>query len=382
MTSYKGEGFYEKLGVKPAINAWSWVTVMGGSIMPPPVVRAMEKASRSFVDMHDLNARAGEVIARLTGAEAGLVTAGSAAGMLLQAAACMTGTDPAKIDRLPDTLGMKNQIVLHRAHRVGYVRTYRAAGAKLVEIGDTDRTEEWELEAAIGRKTAAVAYVYGPKMGGAIPLESVIEVAHARGVPVIVDAAAMLPPVENLTRYIAAGADMVSFSGGKGVMGPQSTGILCGTKELIAAAYMNSAPHSEGIGRPAKVPKEEIAGIVTALELFVDTDQDAQRADWHQKAQVVVSGLQGISGVRAILVEARPELQDSYSGHARAIVSWDTAAIGLTDDDVIARLKEGDPPIYLGTAGPEGGIAVVPVNLREGEAEIIVDRLRGILGGG
>ena len=165
-------------------------------------------------------------------------------------------------------------------------------------------------------------------------------------------------------------------------MGPQSTGILCGTKELIAAAYMNSAPNSEGIGRPAKVTKEEIAGIVTALELFVDTDQDEQRADWHQKAQVVVSGLQGIADVRAILVEARPELQDSHSGHARAIVSWDIAATGLTDEDVIARLKEGDPPIYLGTAGPEGGIAIVPVNLREGEAEIIVDRLRGILGGG
>jgi len=381
MTSYKGEGFYERLGVKPAINAWSWVTVMGGSIMPPPVVRAMEEASRSFVDMHYLNARAGEVIARLTGAEAGLVTSGSAAGMLLQAAACMTGIDPAKVNRLPDTRGMKNQIVIHRAHHVGYVRTYRAAGAKLVEIGDTDRTEEWELEIAIGRKTAAVAYVYGPKMGGAIPLENVIEIAHARGVPVIVDAAAMLPPVENLTRYIAAGADMVSFSGGKGVMGPQSTGILCGTKDLIAAAYMNSAPNSEGVGRPAKVSKEEIAGIVTALELFVDTDQDAQRADWHQKAQMVVTGLQEITGVRAILVDAEPALQDSHSGHARAIVSWDTATMGLTDEDVIARLKEGDPPIYLGTAGPEGGIAVVPVNLCKGEAEIIVDRLRKILGG-
>jgi L-seryl-tRNA(Ser) seleniumtransferase len=275
---------------------------------------------------------------------------------------------------------MKNQIVLHRAHRVGYVRTYRAAGARLVEIGDTDRTEEWELEAAINRKTAAVAYVFGPKMGGAIPLETVIEIAHARGVPVIVDAAAMLPPVENLTRYVAAGADMVSFSGGKGVLGPQSTGILCGTKELIEAAYMNSAPHSEGVGRPAKVPKEEIAGLVTALELFVDTDQDAQRATWHNMAEVVVSGLQGIKGVTATLVDARPELQDSHSGHARAIVTWDAATTGLSDDDVIARLKEGNPPIYLGTAGPEGGIAVVPVNLREGEAEIIAERLRGILG--
>ena len=381
MTPYKGEGFYEKLGVKPAINGFSWVTIMGGSIMPPPVVRAMEEASKFFVDMHILNTKAGEVIARLTGAEAGLVTAGSAAGMLLQATACMTGTDPVKVNLLPDTRSMKNQIVLHRTHHVGFVRTYRAAGARLVEIGDMDHTEEWELEMAIGPKTAAVAYVYGPKMAGAIPLERVVEIAHARGVPVIVDAAAMLPPVENLTRYVAAGADMVSFSGGKGVLGPQSTGILCGRKALIEAAYMNSAPNSEGVGRPAKVTKEEIAGIITALEIFVDTDQEVQRADWRNKCQVIVSGLEGIAGVTTTLVEARPELQDSRSGHATAIVRPDTLVTGLTDDDVIARLKEGNPPIYVGSAGPEGGIAIVPVNLRDGEAEIVTERLRGILAG-
>ena len=159
MQSYAGEGFYQRLGVKPTINAWSWVTVVGGSIMPPPVVKAMEEASRWFVDMHELNKKAGEVIARFTGAEAGLVTAGSAAGMLLQAAACITDTDPAKVHRLPNTRGMKNQIVIHRAHRVGYDRNYRSVGARLVEIGNTGSTEEWELEDAINYRTAAVAYI-------------------------------------------------------------------------------------------------------------------------------------------------------------------------------------------------------------------------------
>ena len=166
-----------------------------------------------------------------------------------------------------------------------------------------------------------MAYVFGPRKSGALSLDTVVEIAHSRGVPVIVDAAAMLPPVENLTKYIRAGADMVSFSGGKGVMGPQSSGILCGRKDLIEAAYMNASPNSQGIGRPAKVSKENIAGLITALELFVDTDHQAVEAAWRSKCAYVVDELQGIDGVRVELVEARPELEDSRSGHARAEIS-------------------------------------------------------------
>ena len=379
MQSYSGEGFYERLGVRPVINAWSWVTVAGGSIMPAPVLRAMEEASRNFVDLPELNRKAGEVIARLTGAEAGLVTAGSGAGMLLQAAACMTGADPARVWRLPDTRGMKNRIVIHRSHRVTYDRNFRTAGAKLVEIGDTGVTEPWQLEDAITRRTAAVAYVFGPRKSGALSLETVVEIAHSRGVPVIVDAAAMLPPAENLTKFIRVGADMVSFSGGKGVMGPQSSGILCGRKDLIEAAYMNAAPNSQGIGRPAKVSKENIAGLVTALELFVDTDHQAVEASWHGKCEYVVDALQGIDGVRAELAEARPELEDSRSGHANAVISLEAGRPGPSEAEVIEQLREGDPSILLGAAGPEGGIAVVPVNLRDGEEEIVARRLREVL---
>ena len=189
-----GENVYERLGVRRIINASSWRTNVGGSLMPPPVRRAMDEAGQWFVDLAELNARAGETIARLTGAEAGLVTAGSAAGMLLEAAACMTGDDPAKIDRLPDTTGMKNEIVIHRFQRVTYDRCFRAAGAKLVEIGDAGGAFEWELEAAINERTAAVAYIFAVRQSGSIPLPRVVEIAHSRGVPVIVDAAAMLPP--------------------------------------------------------------------------------------------------------------------------------------------------------------------------------------------
>lgn len=160
MTTVDGGEFYQRLGVKRVINAASWITVLGGSIMPPAVVNAMEDASRWFVDMHELNQKAGEVIAKFTGAEAGLV---------LEAAACIAGTDPAKIDKLPDTTGMKNEIIIHRAHRVNYDHNFRAAGGKLVELGNTRTTNEWELEDAINEKTAAVAYVFAPRQGGAIP---------------------------------------------------------------------------------------------------------------------------------------------------------------------------------------------------------------------
>ena len=381
MTSGIGGQFYQRLGVKRVINAASWITVYGGSLMPPSVVQAMDDASHWFVDMHELNEKAGNVIAKFTGAEAGLVTAGSAAGMVLEAAACMAGTDPAKRNRLPDTTGMKSEIVIHRAHRVNYDHNFRAAGATLVEIGNSGTTREWELEDAIGDNTAAVAYIFGPRQGGALPLPKVIEIAHARDVPVIVDAAAMLPPAENLSRFVSEGADMVSFSGGKGVLGPQSTGILAGRADLIEAAYMNGAPNSEGVGRAAKVCKEEIAGLVTALELFVDTDHQAVGASWRAKSQSVVSALHDIPGLRIHLAEAEPERDESATGYARAEIIFETSWSGPDRETVIQKLIDGDPSIRVGAARDADAIAVIPVNLRDGEEEIVASRLREILVG-
>ena len=373
--------FYARLGVKRIINAASWITVHGGSIMPPAVVEAMEEASRWFVDLHELNQKAGEVIARLTGAEAGLVTAGSAAGMVLEAAACMAGTDPAKIWQLPDTTGMKDQIVIHRAHRVNYDHSFRVTGAKLVEIGNTGTTHEWELEAAIGEQTAAVAYVYGPRRGGALPLSKVVEIAHAREVPVIVDAAAMLPPPENLSKYLDQGADMVSFSGGKGVLGPQSTGILAGRADLIEAAYANSSPNSEAIGRAAKVCKEEIAGLVTALEIFVDTDFDAIQADWRAKSVHVADRLGDIPGLRVELMEARPEQDEPDSNTARTEVSFTQSWTGPSMEEVIQMLEDGDPGIRVRASQIDDSFLFIPVNVRDGEEEVVANRLREILTG-
>jgi L-seryl-tRNA(Ser) seleniumtransferase len=276
---------------------------------------------------------------------------------------------------------MKNEIILHRAHLVNYEHNYRAAGAKQVHIGNVSTTHEWELESAFNENTAAVAYIIGPQQGGALPLPKVVEMAHDRGVPVIVDAAGMLPPVENLTRFVEMGADMVSFSGGKGVLGPQSTGILCGRQDLIEAAYLNSAPSSTSVGRAAKVCKEEIAGLVTALEIFVDTDHQAVAAAWRAKCRHIVSELQGIPGVGAELMEATPEYDEYESSYPRAFVLFDRSWNGPDSTRVIELLKDGDPSIRVREAGFTGGISIIPVALQDGEEEIIAQRMRGILTG-
>ena len=382
MTDNSTNRFYERLGVRRLINGASWRTVLGGSIMPPAVLQAMDEASRWFVDLDELNRKAGEVIARVTGAEAGLVTAGSAAGMVLQAAACMAGTDPARVRRLPDTTGMKNEIVIQRQHRVTYDRSFVAAGAHLVEIGVNGPVKEWELHEAIGDNTAAVAIIVAASKAGALPYTKAIEIAHSYDVPVIVDAAAMLPPVENLTRFVSMGADMVSFSGGKGVLGPQSTGILCGRADLMEAAYMNSAPNSDSIGRASKVCKEEIAGLVTALEMFVDADHDAEMAGWRAKCTHITSALSGIPGVVAELDEAEPELDEYQRTSPGVRVSLDGSWTGPGPQQIVDTLAAGDPSVRVFDPNHRGVITVSPVNLQDGDEEILAERFRQVLAAG
>ncbi len=386
MVRSTGSPVYERLGIKRVVNGISWRTNVGGSLMPTPVVEAMEQASRWFVDLDELNSKAGKIIANLTGAEAGLVTAGSFAGMVLESAACIAGTDPAKIRQLPNTTGMKNEILIQWAHRVGYDRAFRATGAKLIQIGGVGETQDWELESAINENTAAVVHVFAAPSIGSLPLETVVEIAHSKGVPVIVDAAAMLPPPENLTRYISMGADMVSYSGGKGVLGPQSTGILCGRSDLIEAARANSSPNPHGIGRGAKVCKEEIAGLITALELFVDTDHHALNSKWDSQCQHIVESLEDIDGIRAEFAKATPELDEFESATPRVYIYFESSWNGPGHDKIIDQLANDDPSIRVLKIANSGwlpqnvpGIMISPVNLLQGEPELIASRLREVL---
>ena len=274
-------GFYDRLGVKTFINGVGTVTAIGGSIMRPEVVEAMQEASRSYVRLPDLLEKAGQRVAELAGVEAAYITAGAAAGVTISVAACMTGKNNARIHQLPNTRGMKDEVIIQVMQRNYFELMIRLAGASLVEIGLANGTQDYHLESAINDQTAAIVHFVAFSLTSDLPIERVIEIGHKHGVPVIVDAAAEFPPFSALRRWADMGADLTIFSGGKGIRGPQSTGLILGRKDLIEACAMNASPNN-GVDRPPKVGKEEIAGVVTALELF--SIEEFERAEFQSPA--------------------------------------------------------------------------------------------------
>lgn len=365
-----GPDIYDRLGVTKVINARSWVTALGGSIMRPEVFAAMEEAGQHFIDMDELMAAGGGVVARACGAEAGMVCAGAAAGNLLMAAAAITGTDRARVDRIPDTTGMKNEFVIFKSQRNAYDHAFEMPGGKLVEVGTPQTATTYQLEAAIGENTAAVLYILAPFHPRPVTLEETIEIGHAHDVPVLVDASAEVPPLDNLTLPMRLGADMVTYSGGKGLRGPQSTGILCGKADLIEAARLNNSPF-KGVGRPTKVCKEEIAGLLAALDLFVRTDHEAVWAEWRKRSSVVTSAIDDITGL-----EVRIEDNDPNRQGPQAVVYFRDGWSGPDSDTVVARLAAREPSIRIGNGGYEDELFVNPSTLQDGEEEIVARALR------
>lgn len=365
-----GSAIFDSLGVNRVINGRGWITVVGGSIMPPEVVTAMSEATDSYVDLNELNIAAGRAIAGYTGAEAGLVVAGAGAGLMLQAAACITGSDPELRQRLPDTEGIPNEILIYKGLVTNYTGCYRSAGAKVVVWGDGEEPVEEQLAAAIGPDTVALAYVFHPWNSCPLTLEQTVAIAHSRDLPVVVDAAVMLPPASSLTTYIEQGADMVTFSGGKGLRGPQSTGILCGRADLIEAARLNNAPN-HGIGRPAKVCKEEIAGLIAAINLFVRTDHEAEWAMWRARSTVIASAVDDIPGLEVKIEDNDP----NRAGPAVAVYFRDGWQ-GPGAEAVLERLAARKPSIRVGTGNYDNELFITPVTLKDGEEHIVARALR------
>jgi L-seryl-tRNA(Ser) seleniumtransferase len=365
---------YQRLGVRPIINARGMNTMASGSLMPPPVLEAMAEAASAFVDMAELNARAGEHIAKLIGAEAAHVTAGSAGGLLLAAAACLAGNDPEKIARLPDTTGMPDELVIQKCQRIQYDQALRTAGARLVEVGEATACAPRDVEAAVGARTAALVFIESPRPGVRdVPAERMADIAHARGLPLVVDAASTLPPVGHLRRWTDQGADLVIYSGGKGIRGPQNTGLLIGRADLIRAAAANAAPNA-AIGRPCKVSKEAIVGLVAALELFLETDHDAEWARHLDEAMLLAGAAAGLPGVRARIED------DRRVWTAPTVLVWlDERATGLTPAAVQARLRDGEPPIMVRLF--QDALLLDPHCLRGDDATVVARRLRQALGG-
>ncbi len=362
-------GVYDRLGVRPIINARGMNTMASGSLMPKPVLEAMAEAATQFVDMSELNARAGEHIARLVGVEAAHVSSGSAGALLLAAAACLAGDDPARIKQLPDTAGMRNEIVIQACQRFQYDQALRTAGARLVDAGDAERCTRDQLVAAIGERTAALIYVVSPRLGEAgVSVEELIEVAHAHGLPAIVDAASTLPPTGHLTRWTDKGADLCIFSGGKGIRGPQNTGLLVGRADLVRAAAMNGAPNAS-VGRPCKVSKEDIIGLVTALELFLAADHQDEWDRHAAEAETIAAAIRKLPGVE-VTIEDNPTIWTSPT----VLVAIDEATTGLTPERMVDALRRGDPPIM--TRVFQGRLLVDPHCLLGDEASVVARRLR------
>lgn len=368
--AWDADAIYQRLGVAPIINAAGSITRLGGTRTRPETLDLMSRAARIMVNIDELNRAAGKELARLTGAEAGFVCSGAAGGLLLQAAACIAGNDPMKMRRLPDTEGMKNEIVIHTMHRFPYDQAYRAAGAKMVEFGDYLFAHPWQLEGAINERTAAVAYLCAPFASNKVlPLNRVCEIAHARDVPVIVDAASMLPPRANLYRYLRDGADMVVYSGGKGVRGPQGSGILVGRADLIEAAAAQASP-AQFLGRGMKVAKEEVIGLVASLAAFVEEDEAAEMAAYRAMAQKAVDALVELPGLRVTL-----EQDGTNYLIPHAVIRFTDEWRGPSRDSIAAAMEHGSPQIHLHQLGGPLELAVDPLNLTEEETEVVIRRL-------
>ncbi len=385
---------HRRLGVKRRINAAGTLTRLGGSLMASEVLDAMREAASHSVDIAELQTAASARIAQATGAQAGIVTSGASAALTLATAACLARWDVARMAVLPDTSAMPNQVLMARTQRNSYDHAIRVAGGHIVDIGHNDRgtgagirgLEAWEIEAAINPQTVAFVFVANAASMDLLPM--VVATVHAHQLPVIVDAAAQLPPRDNLRRFIDAGADLVLFSGGKAIGGPQASGILAGRRELIGSALvqmmdmdvhpqtwsasplidrdaLRGIPH-HGIGRGFKVGKEEIAGLLVALERFVQRDESAFAARLRERLTAMADALS----------DAAPMLQTQMAADA-PIPTLELQVAGGRAQALSRALQHGEPPVHLGEGRMADGILTLnPQTVREDDDATLVACLR------
>jgi L-seryl-tRNA(Ser) seleniumtransferase len=363
----KPQSIYERIGVRPLINGMGTYTVLGGSLMPPEVLQAMAKAAASFVWVPELREKAGTRIAGLLGVPAAMVTAGAASSISVATAACMIVDNPSAASRLPDSAGLKNEVVIQRGHRTGYEPQIALNGAKLVWV-----ETRAELDRAIGDKTAMLFFLNFAEPLGAIGRAEWIEVGKARAVPTFLDAAADVPPASRLSQYVDDGFDLVAFSGGKGLRGPQPSGLLLGRADLIAAAEMAISPN-DGIGRAMKVGKEEIVGLLTAVERYLTLDHEAEWRVWWERAALIVDRLANAPGIAA-RIDVPP-----IANHApQVVVAWDGESIKSDAEAVARQLLTGAPAIALLVEGSRS-LRIAVWTLQNGEPAIVARRVAEVL---
>lgn len=360
---------YERLDVKKYINAHDTYTNYGGSRMAKNTLKAMEQAAGSFVDIFELQRKLCDKIAQMTHNEAVYITNGASGGLLLAAAVCMSEGDMFRYTHLPDTSRMKNEIIVMCCQRNAYDMALAASGATVMEIGDADETLAFELEGAINDKTAAIFYFASSLYAKAsLPLEKVISIAKQHSIPVVVDAAAQLPPVENLWMFTGMGADMVLFSGGKTLCGPQASGLIIGTKKMIDSCRKFGAP-VHGICRSSKVGREEMVGLFVALENYLAIDHNEDYGRLKSIAERLGKAMEDTGAFKTELLPRGPVGQ-TYPRILGKII------LDFKAEDLAAMMRNNDPGIYIGIDRTlENAIYLSPLNLGDHEVEIVISVL-------
>ena len=373
--SAAGRDYFRELGVRPFINAAGTYTVLTASLMQPEVVEAIEYASKRYVPLNDLHDAIAKRLAERLGVEGVMITSGAAAALTLGTAACVAGKNPDWIRRLPDLAAtdMKSEVIVQRAHRYGYDHAVRNCGVRMVEV----ETRE-ELEAAISGRTAMMLFFNDADPRGQIKVDEFVALGKKHGVPTFNDAAADVPPTENLTRYNKMGFDLVTYSGGKGIRGPQSAGLLLGRKDLIEAARMNSSPNGDTIGRGFKVNKEEMLGMMVAVEMYLSRDADGEWKEWERRAETIVA-----AATRQPAVKAEVYVPPIANHVPTVRLTWKLADLSVTAADLRRQLKEGEPSIEIVPGGSQAAAGDQEVSIgiwqmQRGEADIVARRLREV----
>ena len=372
---------YKELGATPVINATGSVTMLGGSTPAPEVKEAMERAEGAYIPLMELEEKAGAAIANMVNVPAAYITSGAGSALTLATAACMAGDDDAKIQQLPDTTGMKNEVLIQERQRYWYDRCLELAGAKLVMFGNAEGTTRKDLEDAIGPNTAAVHYyaVAQEPDRQALSLEDTIEIAHDKGVPVLVDAAGQIYPLDLFGSYVRMGADF-QCTAAKYMSSPQSTGLAFGSEDMIRKLALQSFVSYEGrrirgVGRPQKVDRQEMVGAVAAVRRWMTMNHEERLAETETKCRNMLDPLQGIPGVTV-------ELLENIIGHQPYGVTLevDSSVTGISAHDVVDLLKAGDPPIWTRVREGDTGIVLHAFGLNEGEDKIVGQRIAALFG--
>jgi L-seryl-tRNA(Ser) seleniumtransferase len=361
--------YFAELGVRPFLNAAGTYTTLTASLMPPEVMEAVNYASKRYVGLVELHDAVGRKIASFAGVEAAMVTAGAASALTLGTAACLTGKNREYVRRLPDIAGsgMKSEVIIQKAHRIGYDHAIRNCGIRLVEVETME-----ELQSAAGPNTAMMMFINTQEPLGQIKAAEFIAFGKKMGIPTFNDAAADVPPVENLSRIPKMGFDLVAFSGGKGIRGPQSAGLLLGRQDLIEAARLNGPPNGDAIGRGMKVNKEELLGMMVAVELYVNKDHQAEWKEWEKRIESLERAVRGIPSVTT--ERFVPEIAN-HVPHIR--FRWDPEKVKLTVREAQTKLREGEPSIETTPSNSE--LTMNVWMLQPGDAEVVARRLREVL---